>query len=163
MFKVYAFHHKLFCILLCIVLGIACVLSIVGLVIVGDKGYKYLYFLVVIGLSASIPRVAPLYVNHCEVNSDKVFFYQMPRASSWEKAKNNIDIQWNQEVFFADIDSVEIVKLTKEEKKTKVYYKHFRNKYLKINMKKDNPKYVYIGGYSESQIKDICRICCERK
>ena len=58
----------------------------------------------------------------------------------------------------SEIKNIEIVKLTKEEKQTKVYYKHWFNKYLKINMKYGNPKYVYIGNYSNYQIEKIIKL-----
>ena len=49
-------------------------------------------------------------------------------------------------------------KATEEEKQTKVYYKHWFNKYLKINLKYGNPKYVYVGNYSNCQIKKIIKL-----
>ena len=47
---------------------------------------------------------------------------------------------------------------TKNEKQTKVYYKHWFNKYLKINLKYGNPKYVYVGNYSKYQINKIIKL-----
>ncbi|MCM1350593.1 MAG: hypothetical protein NC182_05260 [Prevotella sp.] len=58
----------------------------------------------------------------------------------------------------ANYQDIEIVKLTEEEKQTKVYYKHWFNKYLKINLKYGNPKYVYVGNYSNCQIKKIIKL-----
>ena len=49
-------------------------------------------------------------------------------------------------------------KLTEEEQQTKVYYKHWYNKYLKINLKYGNPKYVYVGNYSNYQVKKIIKL-----
>lgn len=58
----------------------------------------------------------------------------------------------------SEIKDIEIVKLTKEEKQAKVYYKHWFNKYLKINLKYGNQKYVYVGNYSIHQIEKIIEI-----
>ena len=55
----------------------------------------------------------------------------------------------------SEIKDIEIVKLTEEEKETKIYYKHWFNKYLKINLKHGKSKYVYIGNYANFQIKKI--------
>ena len=52
--------------------------------------------------------------------------------------------------------------LTEEEKQTKVYYKHWFNKYLKINLKYGNPKYVYVGNYSNYQIKKIIKLAMSK-
>ena len=45
---------------------------------------------------------------------------------------------------------------------TKVYYKHWFNKYLKINLKYGNPKYVYVGNYSNYQIKKIIKLAMSK-
>ena len=161
MIKKYAFTQKLFWVLFRVVLGMIALFSLIKARLVEKRQFECLIWTVISILAMGIPIFAPYYVDYCESGTDKIFFYQFPNKLCL-KGKH-VDSKGHVEVILDDIDSVEIVKLTKEEKKTKVYYKHFRNKYLKINMKKDNPKYVYIGGYSESQIKDICRICSERK
>lgn len=71
---------------------------------------------------------------------------------------NNIDIRWNQELFISEVLAVNIVKLTKEEKKHKVFYKRIRNKYLEIIIKNGGTKYVYVGNYAQCQIKKIMKI-----
>lgn len=70
---------------------------------------------------------------------------------------SNIDITWNQNVVISEVKDTEIVKLTEEEKQTKVFYKHWFNKYLKVNLEHDASKYIYIGNYSNNQIKKIMR------
>ena len=60
-------------------------------------------------------------------------------------------------LFISEVESVSIVKLSKEELNTKVFYKHWFNKYLKINLKYGNPKYVYVGNYSNCQIRKIIK------
>ena len=92
------------------------------------------------------------------VISNSVHFHYFPFTTSWNKSANNIDIRWNQDVAISEIKNIEIVKLTEEEKQTKVYYKHWFNKYLKINLKHGNPKYVYVGNYSNYEIKKIIKL-----
>jgi len=91
-------------------------------------------------------------------NTSYIYFHYFPFTTSWEKAANNIDIRWNQDVFISEIESVTIVKLSKDEQKTKVFYKHWFNKYLKINLKYGSTKYVYIGNYSNYQIRKIIKL-----
>ena len=57
---------------------------------------------------------------------------------------------------YVDLFSL-VEKLTEEEKQTKVFYKHWFNKYLKVNLEHDASKYIYIGNYSNNQIKKIMR------
>ena len=101
-------------------------------------------------------RIGRLLFRFIEISSESIYFIYFPYGS-WEKAAGNIDALWNQNVFISEIKDIEIVKLTKEEKRTKVYYKHWFNKYLKINLKYGNPKYVYVGNYSKYQINKLIR------
>ena len=105
-----------------------------------------------------LPIAGILLFRYYEVkNNNSVYFHYFPFTKSWDKASNNIDINWNQNVFISEVESVSIVKLSKEELNTKVFYKHWFNKYLKINLKYGNPKYVYVGNYSNCQIKKIIK------
>lgn len=104
-----------------------------------------------------------LLFRYCEIKNNSVYFHYFPFTTSWERAANNIDILWNQNVFISEIETFEIVKLTKEEKQVRVYYKHWFNKYLKINLKYGNPKYIYVGNYSNGQIKKIIKILIKKK
>lgn len=97
-------------------------------------------------------------IRYYVINNNSVYFYYSIYTKTWEKAAHNIDILWNQNVFISKIKDVEIVILFNEEKQTKVYYRHWFNKYLKINLKYGNPKYVYVGNYSNYQIKKIIKI-----
>ena len=71
---------------------------------------------------------------------------------------HNIDANWNQKIILSEIKDIEKVKLTKEEKRTKVFYKHWFNKYLKINLISGSTKYVYVGNYTNSQIQKIINL-----
>lgn len=62
----------------------------------------------------------------------------------------------------SEIENIEIVKITDEERKTKVYYKHWFNKYLLINLKNGDSKYVYVGNYSNNQIKKIIKLMMKK-
>lgn len=122
---------------------------------------KYWYLVMIFAISVALPIGGTLLFRECIFENDSIYFDYFPFTTSWEKAAKNIDILWNQNVFISEIKDIEIVKLTEEEKQTKVYYKHWFNKYLKINMKYGNPKYVYVGNYSNRQIKKIIRLATQ--
>ena len=65
-------------------------------------------------------------------------------------------------ILISEIENIEIVKITDEERKTKVYYKHWFNKYLLINLKNGDSKYVYVGNYSNNQIKKIIKLMMKK-
>lgn len=96
------------------------------------------------------------------VNNESVYFHYFPFTTNWEKAADNIDIRWNQEMFISEIESIEIVKLSRAEKK-QVFYKHWGNKYLKINLKYGKNKFVYIGNYSKQQIEKIIKLMLTKR
>lgn len=99
-----------------------------------------------------------LFVRHFKVDYNTAEFYYFPFTTSWYKVSHNIDANWNQKIILSEIKDIEIVKLTKEEKRTKVFYKHWFNKYLKINLISGSTKYVYVGNYTNSQIQKIINL-----
>ena len=120
---------------------------------------KYWYLVILFAIGLMLPIGCTLFLRYTSIsNNESISFLYFPHGKTWEQAVNNIDILWNQNVFISEIKDIEIVKLTEEEKQTKVYYKHWFNKYLKINMKYGNPKYVYVGNYSNWQIRKIIRL-----
>ena len=119
---------------------------------------KYWYLVIIFAISVGLSIGGTLLFGYCIFEYDTIYFCYFPWGKTWEQAVNNIDCRWNQDVLISEIKDIEIVKLTEEEKQTKVYYKHWFNKYLKINMKYGNPKYVYVGNYSNWQIRKIIRL-----
>jgi hypothetical protein len=121
---------------------------------------KNWYLIIFASLGVSLPVVGIFWITGYTLimNNHYVLFYYFPHAKTWKKMINNIDIRWNQELFISEVLAVNIVKLTKEEKKHKVFYKHIRNKYLEIIIKNGGTKYVYVGNYAQCQIKKIMKI-----
>lgn len=138
-----------------------------------------LRFLPAISVTFAAPIVyAILQPKHCsyvnEFNAYLIFVYSLsfytknPQSERErrmiEKRYFNIDDQWNlQHIPISEIEYVEIVKLTQDEKCAKVHYKHLFNKYLKFTLKKSdtqygNVKYIYVGNYSKRQIKKIVHL-----
>ena len=79
-------------------------------------------------------------------------------TKGWEKTVNNIDARWNHHFLISEVTAIEIVKLTKEEKRTMVYYRHWFNRYLKITLKYGATKYIYVGSYADFQIRNMMEL-----
>lgn len=162
--RIIAFYDLLFYAIIC---GPLIVVSILLLSLLVTKGtsewiYKNWYLLVTFAVSFMLSIAGVSLFRYCIFNNNTIYFHYFPFTTSWEKAANNIDARWNQNVFISEIKDIEIVKLTAEDKQTKVYYKHWFNKYLKINLKYGNPKYVYIGNYSNYQINKIIKLAMSK-
>ncbi len=158
--KIIAFYDLLFYAIIC---GPLIVVSILLLSLLVTKGtsewvYKNWYLLVTFAVSFMLSIGGAILFRYCIFNNNAIHFHYFPFTTSWEKAANNIDARWNQDAVISEIKDIEIVRLTEEEKQTLVYYKHWFNKYLKINFKYGNPKYIYVGNYSNYQIKRIIKI-----
>ena len=64
-------------------------------------------------------------------------------------------LKYNSEININDVEKIEVITLTKEEQKKYIGYKHILKKYLKFQLKYGKSKYVYVGNYSNHQIKKI--------
>ena len=88
-----------------------------------------------------------------DLNCDNTVFHYLVNY-----AKNDRDINTNWIIYPSQIEKVSVVKLTKEEKRKYTSARFLFSKYLKIEMKYGNIKYVYISHYSNSQIKKIIKL-----
>lgn len=69
--------------------------------------------------------------------------------------KNKRDYNSNWNVYPSEIKSIEVVKLSKEEKRKYTSAKFLFKKYLKVNLKFGHSKYIYVSHYSNCQIRKI--------
>ena len=162
--KIIAFYDLLFYAIICGPLIIVSIFLLLLLLTKGTTGwiYKNWYVIVIFAITVAIPISTTMMFRYCVFNNDSIYFHYFTFAATWEQAAKNIDICWNQDVFISEIKDIEIVRLTEEEKQTKVYYKHWFKKYLKINLKYGNPKYVYVGNYSNYQIRKIIALASNK-
>lgn len=158
--RIIAFYDVALFAIICSPMIVTAVILLFMLVTKGTSEWIYenWYLVLIFAITFTIPIGGTMMFRYCVIYNNTFHFHYFTFAKSWEKAAHNIDILWNQNVFISEVKDVEIVKLTKEEKQTKVYYRHWFNKYLKINLKYGNPKYVYVGNYSNYQIKKIIKI-----
>lgn len=158
--RIIAFYDVLLFAIICSPMIVTAVILLYMLVTKGTSEWIYenWYLVVIFAIAFMVPIGGTMLFRYCVINNNTMHFHYFPFTTSWNKATNNIDIRWNQDITISEVNDIEIVKLTEEEKQTKVYYKHWFNKYLKINMKYGNPKYVYIGNYSNYQIEKIVKL-----
>lgn len=156
--QIFAFYDLLFYAIVCGPLIVISIVLFFVIEVTTEWIYENWYLVIIFAISVGLSIGGTLLFGYCIFEYDTIYFYYFPWGKTWEQAVNNIDCRWNQDVLISEIKDIEIVKLTEEEKQTKVYYKHWFNKYLKINMKYGNPKYVYVGNYSNWQIKKIIRL-----
>ena len=76
--------------------------------------------------------------------------------------KNERDYNSNWNIYPSEIESIEIVKLSKEEKRRYTSARFLFSKYLKVNMKFGHCKYVYVSHYSNHQIKKIIKMLTKK-
>ena len=160
--RIFAFYDLLFYVIVCGPLIVISVVLFFVMEVTTEWIYENWYLVIIFAISVGLSIGGTLLFGYCIFENDSIHFHYFPWGKTWEQAVNNIDCRWNQDVLISEIKDIEIVKLTEEEKQTKVYYKHWFNKYLKINMKYGNPKYVYVGNYSNWQIKKIIRLANEK-
>ena len=77
--------------------------------------------------------------------------------------KNARDLHGNWIIYPSEIESIEIVKLSNEEKRKYTSAKFLFGKYLKVNLRFGHSKYVYVSHYSNSQIRKIIKMLTKIK
>lgn len=154
--KIYALFERLVYIFAILLLSIVAVIlltkynSHIILVIIA---YICIVFIVVAFLKLfSIP-------NHIVIRNNmvKVFDFPLLATNKFYVKKSGL-ILYNSEIFINEVEKIEIITLTREEQLKYIGYKHLSRKYLKVNLKYGNPKYVYVGNYSNYQVKKIIQM-----
>ena len=163
--RIIAFYDVLLFAIICSPMIVTAVILLFMLVTKGTSEwiYKNWYLVLIFAITFMVPIGGTLMFRYCVINNNSMHFHYFTFAKSWKNATNNIDARWNHYVVFSEIKDIEIVRMTEEEKQTLVYYKHWFNKYLKINLKYGNPKYIYVGNYSNYQIKKIIKLISKNK
>ena len=95
--------------------------------------------------------------NHIIICNNRMKVYDFPllATNKFYVQKRSL-ILWNSEIDIDEVENVELVKLTKEQKKNYIGYIHLFDRYIKISLKNSNSnKYIYVSIYSKSQIKKI--------
>ena len=72
--------------------------------------------------------------------------------------RNERDLNSNWILYPSEIESIEVVRLSNEEKRTYTSARFLLHKYLKVTMKYGHCKYIYVSHYSGRQIQKIIQM-----
>jgi len=118
------------------------------------------YLVVAFAICVAVPVTIMLTLQKIiiDLSCDKVELFYLVNDNKNERDYNS---NWN--IFPSEIESIEIVKLSNEEKRKYTSARFLLSKYLKINLKYGHCKYVYISHYSNSQIRKIIKMLTKNK
>ncbi len=88
-----------------------------------------------------------------DLSCDKVVLFYLVNFK-----RNDRDLHSNWIIYPSEVESIEIVKLTKKEKRKHTSARFLFSKYLKVNLKSGHFKYMYVSHYSNYQIKKIIQM-----
>lgn len=132
------------------------------IVVKGDKGWNDIswYYALICAICVAVPVTIMLTLQRItiDLSCDKVELVYLVND-----IKNDRDYQSNWNIYPSEIESIEIVKLSKEEKRKYTSARFLFSKYLKINFKYGHCKYVYVSHYSNYQIKKIITMLTTKK
>ncbi len=101
-----------------------------------------------------------LFPNKIFINDDRIIILNHPLFSTNSYYLGNKElIAWNNIINFSEIDNVELVNLTPDERKEYYGTKTLLNQFLKIDIKgSDKSKFIYISIYSKKQMDELIEI-----
>lgn len=159
--KIIAFYDAL---CFSIVAGVMWTVALILLIECQFSNFNWLvqnwYLALVFAICFSVPVTMMFCLQKIEINlsHDKVECFYLVNF-----AKNERDIESNWNIYPSEIESIEVVRLSKEEKRKYTSARFLFNKYLKIIHKYGHCKYVYVSHYSNRQIKKIIKILTQKK
>ena len=117
------------------------------------------YLVVVFAICVAVPVTIMLILQRItiDLSCDKVELVYLVNDN-----KNDRDYNSNWNIYPSEIESIEIVKLSKDEKRNYTSARFLFSKYLKVNLKFGHSKYVYVSHYSNYQIKKIIQILTKK-
>ncbi len=120
-----------------------------------DWCVKNWYIVVTFAICIAVPITMMLSLQKItiDLSCDKVSLFYLVNYR-----KNDRDLHTNWIIYPSEIESIEIVKLSKEEKRRHTSARFLFNKYLKVNLKFGHCKYIYVSHYSNYQIKNIIKM-----
>lgn len=154
MIKIHSIKERIIYTLLVVVLGL---LQLILLVNFSDNTTIFIiaYACIVVILLSLLKLFAIPYHIVISNNRMKVYDFPLLATNKFYHKKRSL-ILWNSEINIDEVKSVELVKLTKEQKIEYIGYIHPFNKYIKISLNNSNSdKYIYVSIYSRLQIKKI--------
>jgi hypothetical protein len=151
-----AFYDLLFCsIVSAIMLTIFAMIFIYGDFNSGEWLISHWYLIVIQGICLAVPVTITATMQRItiDLNLNKFEAFYLVNDK-----KNSMDLQCNWFFYPSEVESVEIVRLSKDERRKYTSANFKFDKYLKVNFKYGNSKYIYISHYSYSQRREIVRM-----
>lgn len=153
--KITAFWDMLIGAIVCSILFTVAIY--IFIVVKGNKGWNDIswYYALICAICIAVPVTIMLSLQKItiDLSCDKVKLFYLVNDNKNERDYNS---NWN--IYPSEIESIEVVKLSKVEKRKYTSARFLFSKYLKVNLKYGHSKYVYIAHYSNNQIKKIIQI-----
>lgn len=152
--------HSIKIIILCLGIMIICLLIAFHLFInYNTNGFiTFIAFVILTFAIAALVKIFGL-PDYIELAKDKVKILNNPlfATNKFYVQKRNL-ISWNNEIDLKEVEKIEIIKLSKNDKKKYIGYNHLFSKYIKVYIKNSNAnKYVYISIYTKKQIMNLLK------
>ena len=157
MVKIYSIKERIIYALLVVVVGLfqlALLLNYSDNITIVIIAYTLVIFIVLALIKLfSIPY-------HIVIENNRIKVYDFPLlATNKFYIKKRSLILWNSEININEVKTIEIVKLTKEQKIKYIGYNHLFDRYIKVSLNYSNSdKYIYVSIYSKTQIQKIIKI-----
>ena len=153
--KMYAMKERAFCVYLIILFS-----ALDVILFVNNNDSTILVFAFYMCLAFIVLAFLKIFFIPCHIifsnNNIKVFDFPFGATNRYYHKKRNL-IEWNSNIHISEVETIELIKLTKEEQRSYIGYKHLFNKYLKISLKSGKSKYINVRYYSKAQIEKIIK------
>ncbi len=121
-----------------------------------EKAYIFAYICIVLAVLFLLKLFS--FPSHIVILNDKIKIFDFPffATNKFYIKKSNL-VLWNSEIDVKEVEKIDLVKLSKEERKKHIGHNHLFNRYLRVRLKYGKVKYIYIGGYTKAQSKRIMK------
>ena len=132
---------------------------VVYLVLQGETSEESGFLYAIDTFSFYFFMIAISQINRIIIFEDRIVTKTFPIAALPFRFKKDPRTRWNSNIDFSEIESVELVNLTHDERLELFGAYTFSNQFLKIDVKgKDRPKLIYISIYTEKQMNRLLDI-----
>ncbi|MBE6130187.1 MAG: hypothetical protein E7183_00490 [Erysipelotrichaceae bacterium] len=147
-------------IILCLCIMIICLLTALHFFINYNTN-GFMIFIAYFFLTFAIAMLLKIFglPDYIELTKDKIKVFNNPlfATNKFYDKKANL-ILWNNEINLKEVEKIELVKLTKKEKKKYIGFNHLFSRYIRIYIKNSNPnKHIYISIYTKKQIMNLLK------
>ena len=160
--KIYSLKERIIYILLAVVFGVLQLILLINFS--NNSTIVIIAFACIVVVVLSLLKLFAI-PNHIVINNNKMKVFDFPLlATNKFYIKKRSLILWNSEINIDEVETAELVELSKEKKIKYIGYTHLLNKYIKISLLNSNSdKYIYASIYSKFQIENIINLLNNNK